>query len=280
MGESRPYPNSEDQPEFMWKILCAVAAVLLLGGGFLSFQNKAAYESEMTSRKNYEADIEKTQAILVKTQEELKTNENNVVQVEQELEKTKADLTTISVAISEQEQKENQLNDSLEQIIGEIASAQDLIDQIGDIEAIEKELDGKEEKLQSVSQSLVSAKNSLAIAEDRRAALQSRIDGYLEKEREQLSGKISGNMSASISGVYDTWGFVVINAGDRQGVVPKAELDVLRQGSPIARLQVTTVEPGISVASIVPGSLQEGQSVQAGDLVVPAKAPAPEAVEG
>jgi CII-binding regulator of phage lambda lysogenization HflD len=254
--------------------------VLLLGGGFLSFQNKQTYESEIAARKNAEANVEKTQGILENTKEELNTTENAVVQVEQELEKAKAELTTISVAISEEEQKENKFNDGLEQIIGEIASAQDLIDQIGDIEAIEKELTKKETDLQQVNQSLVSAKNSLSIAEDRRKQLQSRIDSALEVERERLSGKIRGNLSASVSGVYDNWGFVVINAGDRQGVVPKAQLDVLRRGTQICQVQVTNVEPGISVASIVPGTLPEGQSVQPGDIVVPAKLPvAPDTTE-
>ncbi len=264
----------------MWKIVTAIAGVVLLGAAFLSYQNKAAYESEITARKSAEANLDKTQAMLTKKEEELKTAENAIVQVEQELEKTKAEITTVSVSVSEEEKKENGLNDELEQIIGEIASAQDLIDKVGDIEAIEKDMVGKQMEVQRLSQDLASARNREMIARGRQKAIQSRIDEFLKLERDQLNGNIRERLTASVSGVYDGWGFVVINAGDKQGVFPKAELDVLRQGNAIARLQVTNVEPGRSVASIVPGTLQEGQTIRPGDLVRPAMNPQPAAAEG
>ncbi len=64
------------------------------------------------------------------------------------------------------------------------------------------------------------------------------------------------------------WRFVVLNAGEEQGVVEHGELLVNRNGKLVAKLKVSRVEKDCSVANILPGwALAE---VMEGDQVVPA----------
>ena len=50
-------------------------------------------------------------------------------------------------------------------------------------------------------------------------------------------------------------------AAERPACVP-------RGGQTVARLKITQVEPSSSIADVVPGTMQRGQSVQPGDMVI------------
>lgn len=64
------------------------------------------------------------------------------------------------------------------------------------------------------------------------------------------------------------WNFVVIDVGDKRGASVNSPLLVMRGGQPVARLKITSVEPGSSIADVVPGSMARGQTVQPGDQIV------------
>ncbi|XHR29061.1 MAG: hypothetical protein ACFUZC_00560 [Chthoniobacteraceae bacterium] len=67
--------------------------------------------------------------------------------------------------------------------------------------------------------------------------------------------------------VNPNWNFVVLNIGDRQGVVSGASMVIKRGGSVIGRVRITSVEPSTAIADIQPGSTK-GLSVQPGDVVI------------
>jgi len=56
------------------------------------------------------------------------------------------------------------------------------------------------------------------------------------------TGAIWSDINTKVKSAYNNWGFVVIGAGDANGLVPAATLDVTRQGRPICELLVTEVE--------------------------------------
>jgi hypothetical protein len=64
------------------------------------------------------------------------------------------------------------------------------------------------------------------------------------------------------------WGFTVLNIGDKQGARPNTTYVVAREGNPIGRLKITSVEPTQSIADVVPGTFPRGSSVRPGDEVV------------
>lgn len=88
----------------------------------------------------------------------------------------------------------------------------------------------------------------------------------------QMDKHTSELMKPGIEGIVMAvnpgYGFVVISLGDKQGSVPNAEIVVARDGRQIAKLKVTTVEPALSVADIIPDSVAKGQRVLPGDKVI------------
>ena len=64
------------------------------------------------------------------------------------------------------------------------------------------------------------------------------------------------------------YNFVVLNLGGRQGVQTNAELLVMRGGTQIGRIRVSSVEPATAIGDIISSSLPRGVQVQPGDTVV------------
>lgn len=89
-----------------------------------------------------------------------------------------------------------------------------------------------------------------------------------KKEDLRQRNMMTAGLSGTIRAVDHNWNFVVLDLGDRQGVVNNAEMIVTRGGSMVGKLRITSVEPGQSIADILPNSVPAGISVERGDRVV------------
>jgi len=61
---------------------------------------------------------------------------------------------------------------------------------------------------------------------------------------------------------------VVLSIGDKQGAVMNASFLVVRNGAPIGKVRITSVEPSSSIADIIPGTISKGVTIQPGDSVI------------
>ena len=89
-----------------------------------------------------------------------------------------------------------------------------------------------------------------------------------EKAEQQDRRVMARGLEGQILAVNSAWNFVVISLGDRQGVVPHAEMIVMRDGQRVGKVKITSVEPSTSIADVVPGSVSRGSSVRPGDRVI------------
>ncbi|MBA3273564.1 MAG: hypothetical protein H0T11_06805 [Chthoniobacterales bacterium] len=109
-----------------------------------------------------------------------------------------------------------------------------------------------------------------------------------EREKQLLAGQIRGNQERStgaggaqrrravqnpglrgtVLAVNQAYNFVVLNLGGRQGVEPNSEMLVLRGGTMIGKIRVSSVEPATAIGDIVGSSLARGVQVQPGDTVI------------
>ena len=82
--------------------------------------------------------------------------------------------------------------------------------------------------------------------------------------------EISGRqgLQGTVLAVNQAWNFVVLSLGDRQGVVPNAELLVQRGSQLLGKVRVTSVEPSTSIADILVRTVPRGLSVMPGDTVI------------
>ncbi len=103
--------------------------------------------------------------------------------------------------------------------------------------------------------------SQLKSAQTQLAATQKRIT-----DRETMASM--NGLRGQVLAVDRNWNFVVVNLGNRSGVVGNATMIVQRGASMVGRVRITSVEPSQSIADIIPNSVPAGISVQPGDTVV------------
>jgi hypothetical protein len=96
----------------------------------------------------------------------------------------------------------------------------------------------------------------------------SQIAALKEREAQRRSKSMRNGLEGKILAVNPSWNFVVLNLGDRNGVVNNAELLIKRGSQLIGKVRITSVEPSTSVADIVVNSVRSGLSIQPGDQVI------------
>jgi hypothetical protein len=75
-------------------------------------------------------------------------------------------------------------------------------------------------------------------------------------------------LHGTVLAVNQAYNFVVLNLGVRQGVETNAEMLVLRRGTVIGKIRVSSVEPATAIGDIISSTLPRGVQVQPGDTVV------------
>jgi len=95
------------------------------------------------------------------------------------------------------------------------------------------------------------------------------------KKRRETGSTQAENVSPQRAGVRGTvlaynqvYNFVVLNLGARQGVESNTEMLVLREGTLIGKIRISSVEPATAIGDIIPTSLARGVQVQPGDTVI------------
>lgn len=260
------------------KILGILTFVIILISGFFALKNKQAYESEINQTAVEDQNLQISRKRLQDAQDALAATISQREGVEGEIAK-----------LQTQEADQKKLNQDLK---GEL---EDKIAQVGDFDGSPENMRLHAEKVDRLRQTvtkLVQLKadieqldKDIADREARLAQLNSDNDN-VEKQiaamrsdmDQRSSGRSFAHLKTKIRSVYPTWGFVTLAHGDAGGVVLNSTLDVVRNGEPVAKLFVSTVERNSASASIVPGSMQDDVVLMTGDQVVPSKFEAPPAL--
>lgn len=260
------------------KILGILSFVIILISGFIALKNKQAYESEIAQTAIVAQDLQASQKRLKDAQEAHAATVTQREAIEAEIAKLQAE-----------EADQKKVNQDLKvELDAKVAK-------VGNLDAIAENLRLNEEKISKMRQTIVKLgqlKTEIEQLNQDLAERQSRLDqmnssnANMEKQivgmRADIDRRSMGrsfpHLKTRIRSVYPTWGFVTLTSGDNAGVVVSSSLDVVRDGEPVAKLFVSTVERDSASASIVPGSTQQDVVLMAGDQVVASKYVEPEAL--
>jgi hypothetical protein len=136
--------------------------------------------------------------------------------------------------------------------------------QLGDLrsqlDAAEKEKALLAEKLQD-AQEQPSEPKPAAKAESRKRRETASV------QRDRASSHRAG-VHGNVLAYNQAYNFVVLNLGARNGVEPNSEMLVLRDGTLIGKIRISSVEPATAIGDIITSSLARGVQVQTGDSVI------------
>jgi hypothetical protein len=119
------------------------------------------------------------------------------------------------------------------------------------------------------------ARRQLDSAEKEKALLAEKMQGgqdrpsqlQEEKKRREIGTRRTG-VRGTVLAVNQAYNFVVLNLGARQGVEANSEMLVLREGTLIGKIRISSVEPATAIGDMITNSLARGVQVQPGDVVI------------
>jgi hypothetical protein len=92
--------------------------------------------------------------------------------------------------------------------------------------------------------------------------------GVAEAPQKRRATATNPGVRGTVLAVNQAYNFVVLNLGGRQGLEANSEMLVLRAGTLIGKIRVSSVEPATAIGDIVGSSLAPGVQVQPGDTVI------------
>ncbi|HEX4638512.1 MAG TPA: hypothetical protein VH170_03405 [Chthoniobacterales bacterium] len=88
-----------------------------------------------------------------------------------------------------------------------------------------------------------------------------------EKKRRAVAHRKVG-VQGKVLAVNQAYNFVVLNLGGRNGVETHSEMLIVRDGTFIGKIRISSVEPATAIGDIMTSTLARGVQVQPGDIVI------------
>jgi hypothetical protein len=122
------------------------------------------------------------------------------------------------------------------------------------------------EQILYVAKDLKDLRKALADAQEQTRNLQAKVKLLAGREAGDLKIMPAG-LKAKVIALDPKWRFIVLDAGEDQGVIERGELLISREGKLIAKAEVSRVQENRSVANLKPG--WELAQVMEGDTAIP-----------
>lgn len=255
----------------MGKVLLIVSIIITAATAALGFINKGKLDAVHQTLADTESGLQTAKQDLTKAQQELKSSKDSLATttaekdqavsqadtLKTELDKTKADLTAVNTQLGTKDSEISRLTAEIQEKQARIAS----LESNTSVAAPAAPSAEDQAKLQEQETLITKLTGDLDSARRQLEELRTR-------EQNRMTQKMRNGLEGRVLAVNQAWNFVVLNLGDRNGVVSNAEMLVKRGGQFIGKIRVTSVEPSTSIADIVGNSVPRGLVIQPGDNVI------------
>ena len=133
------------------------------------------------------------------------------------------------------------------------------------VDELRRQLDGAEKEKALLAEKLQDA-------QERPVKEVPKTDTRKKRDSASVQRQSSSSHRAGVHGTVlaynQAYNFVVLNLGARNGVEPNSEMLVLRDGTLIGKIRISSVEPATAIGDIMSNSLARGVQVQPGDSVI------------
>lgn len=248
-----------------------LTALVLAFSAFVAFKNKEEFKTQIAVTENEDSKrkrntktfdgLRKDIAGLNQEKDDAnKSRDEYQVKLEAQ-EKTNADIT--------KESKESK--ETLDSTTASLENKKTKLQELGAIETLAPKIERTTASIQELEDqvAILNAENSRLRGNKTNSA--ARLAAIKQKLSDITSGRSLPSMKTTVRSVSRSLGFVTLNGGMKAGVIGGSKVDVMRGGEKIAELNVTAVSENTATADVIQSTLKEGESVSAGDKVVPSE---------
>jgi predicted nucleic acid-binding Zn-ribbon protein len=236
--------------------------------GFLNTQKARTLRENATTATAAREDLERRRAA---EQKEIKAREASVAAAMAKVNENEAKIAKAESDLVQMQTEKTELQTKLQTAQTEVSSLQTRVEEVG---AKPSDNPGAP-SLAELQAQLDEARRQLENAEHENTFLSEKIHStqerstQLEEEKKRRGPSVGRTgIRGTVLAVNQAYNFVVLNLGGRQGVEANAEMLVLRDGTLIGKIRVSSVEPSTAIGDIIASSLSRGVQVQPGDVVI------------
>jgi hypothetical protein len=247
-------------------LLLALSAVF----GVLNLHKSRSLRAEITEKETARQSAEDRR---LSQEKDLKARESKVSEATTNLSETQNKIAAAQAELTNAKTEKAELQAKIQASETQIAQLQKRIEENAAKPAAEPAATGAstaelQAQLDDARKQLEGAEAEKALLADKiRAARERGAQLEAEKSRRVVAGSNPG-VRGTILAVNQAYNFVVLNLGGRQGVEANSEMLVLRGGTLIGKIRVSSVEPATAIGDIISSSLARGVQVQPGDTVI------------
>ncbi len=233
------------------RILLVISILLSLAGGGIGYLLNQQKTDALNGKAAAEQQLATTKTALTKAQGDLK-------QAQSTLDDTKGQLTTTQQSLEQTKRDLSAAQDKATDLEGKVRDAQTKATaaqaQLDDAKRVANQQSDAVKAAQAKADALDKDKRMAEDARDKQKAEVDRLNDILKRRQ---TGDMPPGITGKIVSVNRNWNFVVLNIGDRQGVVENGELIVSRNKAVIGRVRVTSTTGNTAVADILVDSIKD-----------------------
>jgi hypothetical protein len=252
------------------KTLIGASALLLCTAAILGALNVAKVKTLRSSV----ADVSTARAIA----------EQDHARKEKELKARESPIAAEQAKLAERKGKTGASESQLTQILNEKTQLEaKLLDKEAEILALQKQIEEKhpasvnpgapssvelQAQLDDARQQLDAAEREKSLLTEKVQAARERSSQLEDEKKRRAVARGKVGVRGTVLAVNQAYNFVVLNLGGRNGVEAHSEMLVVRDGTFIGKIRISSVEPATAIGDIITSSLARGVQVQPGDIVI------------
>ena len=248
------------------RISLFIAILAGLGAGGLAYYEVSNQIPALAKQRDTEHDLKNEKITqLNNTNKILKATLAKLSDTEQELADTKADRDKAVARADAQSKRADDLSDKLAKVTQDKEDAENALAAYKSTNLTPEQIIALNKQLKAADAEIAAINLERAIFQRRSIALQHKLDEILGPNQDI---PLPADLKGKVVVVDPKWDFVVLNIGDKDGVLPDGELLVSRDGKLVAKVIVRSVQGDRCIANVVPG-WKLGEMFE-GDDVTPA----------
>jgi hypothetical protein len=246
--------------------LLALSAVF----GILNTQRTRKLRAEVTERETARQNADQLQ---VRREKELKGREAAVAAATAKFGDTQTKVASTEAELLKAQTEKNDLQAKLRANEAEIADLRKRIDNanttpVAGAPPSTASASDLQAQLDDAKKQLDAAEREKALLADKMKSTQERSTQLETEKKHRPASAGNPGIRGMVLAVNQAYNFVVLSLGGRQGVEANTEMLVMRGGTYIGKIRISSVEPSTAIGDIITSSLARGVQVQPGDIVV------------
>lgn len=252
-----------------------LTALVLAFSAWIAYKNDAEYKKQIeyriTEEDNLQQEVDDLKESTVKWNSAIAVKED----FQEKNEGLDAEIAALESSISDIEAEVAQKEADIERLGTEIADANAVMDKVGGARQLVPKIRTLRADIADLKQTIEDGNSKLSNLKQVKADTDISIGANEKRVSNETAGVSQPTLKTTIKTVYSSWGFVTLNGGDIEGVVPGSTLAVVRDGETVAKLKVSTVEANRAAADIDVESVGPDVYLRSGDKVVALSATKP-----